>query len=168
MSYGHQNPLEACDMDYLAALDNAYADAEVRTEGSGAGLLPEGKYQMFVSNVSLGENKFNDAMQLAIGLEVLDGDMKGRRATKFLPLTAERMEYLKNDLLVLGIDLSDGIVKLGEQKTMLSMLDKVVDVTIKHKQRDNGKGVFQNIFINRCVGSVSDVAIDPATTPWGD
>lgn len=167
MSYGHQNPLEACGMDYLASLDNAYADAEVRTEGTG-GLLPEGKHQMFVSNVSLGENKFLNCMQLSIGLEVLDGELRGRRVTKFLPLTVERMEYLKNDLLTLGVDLSDGIVKLGEQETMMSMLDKVVDVTIKHKQKENGKGVFQNIFINRCVGDVSNVAIGNANTSWGD
>lgn len=167
MSYGYKNPLEDCGMDYLASLDNAYADAEIR-EGGGGGLLPEGKYQMFVCNVSLGENKFIGVMQLAIGLEVLDGDMKGRKATKYLPLSVERMEYLKNDLLTLGVDLSDGIVKLGEQKTMLSMLDKVVDVTIKHKQKENGKGIFQNIFINRCVGDVSNVPIDSASTPWGD
>lgn len=167
MSYGYQNPLEAMDMDYLASLDNAYAEAEVREGGSG-GLLPEGKHQMYVCGVSLGENKFIGAMQLAINLEVLDGEHRGRRATKYLPLTTERMEYLKNDLAVLGVDLSAGIVKLGEQETLQSMIDKVVDVTVKHKRKENGKGVFQNIFINRCVGDVSNVAINDVSTPWGD
>ena len=166
MSYGYQNPLEACGSDYLASLDNAYADAEIRT--GGGGLLPEGKYQMFVSNVSLGENSYLGAMQLAIGLEVLEGDLRGFKATKFLPLTVERMEYLKNDLAVLGVDLSDGIVKLGEKEVLESLVDKVVDVTIKHKRKENGKGTFQNIFINRLVGSVENVPISKEETPWGD
>ena len=167
MSCGYKNPLEDCGMDYLASLDNAYADAEIR-EGGGGGLLPEGKYQMFVCNVSLGENKFIGVMQLAIGLEVLDGDMKGRKVTKYLPLSVERIEYLKNDLYTLGVDLSGGIVKLGEEATLQSIIDKVVDVTIKHKKKDNGNGTFMNIYINRCLGDVSNVAISTASTPWGD
>lgn len=148
MSY--QNPFDNYGQDYLSSLNNAYraSDAAPRTS-----LLPEGKYQGYVSSVGLTPNKYyNDELQFNLKLTVLDGPKASFSVTKYYTLTPERIDILKGDMLTLGVNLDNGVEQLGEQEVLEGLLDTVVDFTIKHKKRAKGDGVYQNIFINRSAG----------------
>ena len=151
MSY--QNPFDSYGQDYLSSLNNAYKASDATPRG---GLLPEGKYQGYVSSVAFVPNKFyNDELQFNLKLTVLDGPKAGFSITKFYTLTPERIDMLKGDMLTLGVNLDNGVEQLGEQEVLEGLLDTVVDFTIKHKKRTKGDGVYQNIYINRAAGKVS-------------
>ena len=145
-----QNLFDSYGRDYLSELNRAYRDAEVNTR---TGLLPEGKYQAHISYVSLNHSKiYPDEIQLGIVFTVLNGDQKGVRVSKYTPVTLENLSRLKSDLTVLGIDLGDDVSKLGNMEILDAILDQIVDITVKHKKRNDGKGVYQNIYINRSMG----------------
>lgn len=153
MSYS--NPFDNYGQDYLASLNNAYKASDAGPRGSS--LLPEGKYQGYVSSVAFVPNKFfNDELQFNLKLCVLDGDKKGFSVTKFYAITPEKIDILKADMLTMGVNLDNGVELLGEQDTLEGLLDLVVDFTIKHKQKTKGDGVYQNVYINRCAGKISE------------
>lgn len=145
-----QNLFDSYGQDYLSELNKAYQEAEVNTRAS---LLPEGKYQAHISYVSLNHSKiYPDEIQLGMVFTVLNGDQKGLRASKYTPVTIENLGRLKSDLTVLGIDLGDDISQLGNMEILDAILDQIVDITVRHKKRNDGKGVYQNIYINRSMG----------------
>ena len=148
------NPFSNFDATYIASLNNSYRDAQVRS--SGRTQLPEGKYQCMIDYVALKPSQYYaDEMQLILGFEVISGDQKGVRVNKYINIIPERMDQLKTDLSILGVDLGDDIVNLGEQETIEAILDQIVDITVKHKARENGKGFFMNIFLNRSHGKAA-------------
>ena len=149
-----QNPFSSFDNAYMASLNNAYRDAET---GYKPRSLPEGKYQTVISAFALKPStKFPDELNLALGFEVLSGDQKGVTAYKYYSITPEHISRLKNDMLVLGIDLEDDVSKLGELTTADKILDQIVDITIKHTQKKDGKGFYQNVYVNRSLGKISE------------
>ena len=147
------NPFDSFDSAYMASLNNAYRAAEAK--GGGSFLPPEGKYQTIVSAFSLKPSKiFNDELTLNLGFEVLDGEHKGKTVYKYYSIIPEGLDLLKTDMTRLNIDLEDDIRKLGEMKTAEQIIDQVVDITIKHKKKKNGEGVYQNVYIDRSLGKV--------------
>ena len=151
MSY--QNPFDSYGQDYLSSLNNAWKASDASPRG---GLLPEGKYQGYISSVGFDRNKyFADELQFHLKLTILDGPKAGFSAIKYYALTPERIDIFKGDMLTLGVNLDDGVEQLGEQEVAEGLLDTVVDFTIKHKKRTKGEGVYQNIYINRAAGKVS-------------
>lgn len=164
----NQNPFKQLDSVYQASLNNAYRAATVR-QGANR-MLPEGKYQCIISAFSLKPSKaFPDELNLALGFEVLDGDQRGITTYKFYSITPERMEILKEDLMKLKIDLQDNIVNLGEESTANAILDQIVDITVKHKKRQNGDGFYQNLYITRSYGKEGFTEVDdetPFDTPF--
>ena len=146
------NPFRNMDAGYQASLNNAYRAATVRG-GNGMAMLPEGKYQCIITAFSLKPNtKYPDELNLSLGFEVLTGDQKGVLVHKFYSIVPERLDTLKTDMVMLGVDLSDDITKLGELETADHLLDQIVNISVRHKKRPDGNGFFQNIFINRCLG----------------
>jgi hypothetical protein len=149
------NPFSNFDSAYIASLNNSYRDAQVRTNSYS--VLPDGKYQTIIDYVALKPSKYyEDELQFIMGFQVLTGDCKGARVSKYTSVVPERIENLKNDLSVLGIDLHDNIVNLGEPETINAILDQIVDITVKQKPKDNGKGFYFNIYINRSHGKAGD------------
>lgn len=145
------NPFDNFDAAYIAALNNSYRDAKIRP--SGRAMLPEGKYQTIIDSVSLKPSQYYaDELQFAIGFEVLTGDQRGVKVSKYISVVPERIETLKNDLIILGVDLADDITNLGKPEVVQSMLDQIVDITVKHRRKDNGQGFYMNIYLNRSHG----------------
>ena len=149
-----QNPFKSFDDAYLASLNNAYRAAEVKTPS--ATIIPEGKYQCVISAFALKPSRnYPDELNLSLGFEVLDGPQKGKTVFKYYMIIPEGLDILKTDMSCLGINLEDDITRLGELSTAEAILDQVVDITIKHKKKQKGEGVYQNIYINRCLGKIA-------------
>lgn len=145
------NPFDSFDATYIASLNNAYRDAKTRSNGTS--MLPEGKFQCIIDYVALKPSRtYADEIQLILGLTVVSGDQKGVHINKYLSIIPERMGFLKQDMYTLGVDLGEDVSILGEQEVMTEILDQIVDITVKHKARDNGKGFYMNIFIDRSHG----------------
>lgn len=150
-----QNPFDKYGQDYLASLNNAYKASEATAKGPS--FLPEGKHQCYISSLAFVPNKyFPTELQFNLKLTVIEGEHSGFSTTKFYQLAPERMDMLKGDMLTLGIDLNNGVERLGDQEVIDSLLDLVVDITIKHKAKSDGKGFYQNIYIDRCLGKMPD------------
>lgn len=146
-----QNPFNQLDAAYQASLRNAYKEAEVRRPGMV--VLPEGNYQCMITSFSLKENpNYADELSLMLGFEVLTGDQKGVTVYKYYNINPESLDILKTDLTTLNVDIDHDITLLGEMKTADKILDQIVDVRIKHKQKRDGSGHYQNIYITRCLG----------------
>ena len=150
-----QNPFDAFDASYKASLNNAYRDAEVKSRRFT--MLPEGKYQCIISSYEIKPSEmYADELTLKIGFEVISGDQKGIVAYKFYQIIPERMDTLKTDMTMLGIDLTGDISILGTAQTANKIVDLIVDITVRHKKKTDGKGFYQNIFINRCLGKAEN------------
>ena len=162
-----QNPFYKHGQGYLAGINNAYKSAEVSQRNT---LIPEGKYQCYTSSMSLDESKYvAGELNLTLHLTVLEGDMAGRIMAKYYPINEERMDMLKGDMMTLGVNLDDGVEKLGEADFVeREILDKIVDVTVKHKKRTKSEGVYMNIYLNRCAGKVPGTfeAVDDDDNPF--
>lgn len=149
-----QNPFDAFDATYMASLNNAYKAAQVYQ--GGPTILPEGKYQCIVSAFSLKPSKvYQDELTLSLGFEVIQGELKGRTVYKFYDINPEYLDTLKTDMNTLGIDLTEDIRKLGDMSTANHILDQIVDIQVKHKKKQKGEGVYQNIFLNRSMGKAN-------------
>lgn len=159
------NPFSSYDMDYISSLNNAYRDASVR---GGTNAVPEGKYQAALSYIALLPSKyFENELQLCLGFTILEGDQKGASLSKYISIIPESMERLKTDMTVLGLDLENNIVKLGEQDVLEGLLDTVVDLTVRHKQKKDGKGWYTNIYLNRASGKYEgDLEVQDDDNPF--
>lgn len=156
-----QNPFNQFDNAYMASLNNAYREAQSLRRTGTMPMLPEGKYQCIVSAFSLKPSKnYPDELNLMLGFEVISGDQKGITAYKFYAINPESVERLKTDMQILNIDLEDDISVLGEFKTADAILDQIVDITVKHKRKENGT-FFQNIYLNRSMGKASVNGFQP-------
>lgn len=155
----NQNPFDSYDEAYKASLNNAYRNAEVKRYNNY--MIPEGKYQCVIISFALKPSKqFIDELNLNLGFEILEGPCKGANLYKFYPITPEQIERLKTDMKTLDIDLGDDVTKLGDYTIAQQILDKVVDVTVKHHKKTKGDGFYQNVYINRCVGKMDMTPVE--------
>ena len=146
------NPFDQYDAAYIEALNNAYSCAEVAERKNVYGKLPDGKYQVFVDTACVQPGR-NDPTVMRLDLEiiVLQGEYAGHHISKSYPIVPERLEYLKSDLVnIFGLDIDNDIRMLGEEETLLRMLDAIIDLSIKNTKK-NGKEYY-NIYLNRYVG----------------
>lgn len=164
-------------VDYVASMENAIEAAEVRG-GSTYEQLPDGKYQMYIKSLAVKENKQQGGYpSFVVQLTVTSGEFAGRSAYKWYSLepTKERMDSLKSDLALLGVNLKS-VYDLENERLMTGILDKIVDVQIKSKvSRSNGKN-YTNYYLNKVVGKMTSANAgngsfadaDIAQTPWGE
>lgn len=147
------NPFNNYGMDYISSLNNAYRDAQVRNSNF---TLPDGKYQAALTYIALLPSKlYENELQLCLGFTVIDGEYKGHKLSKYQSIIPENMDRLKTDMTVLGLDLEGDITKLGEQDVLESLLDTIVDLTIKSKAKTKGNGFYTNVYLNRKAGMLS-------------
>lgn len=161
------NPFNALDPAYLASLNNAYRAAEVKSKG--ITILPEGKYQAMISAYLLKPSKiYQDEMNLQLGFDILSGEHKGKTVYKYYSIIPEGLDMLKTDMVMLGIDLQDDITKLGDELIGQSILQTVVDITIRHKKAKNSERIYQNVYINRVAGNASEafMEVDDDESPF--
>lgn len=148
------NPFEFYDAEYVAELESAFANAEA-VSGKYV-TLPDGKYQGFVSSVSLDVNESFEGCPLEwrIELTVLEGEYKGKTVTKRRTIDADHMGYVKSDLKLLGVEIRNSIAEMGEEATLQSMLDVMVEFQVKNRKSSNGK-TYMNIYLNKNLGAMN-------------
>ncbi len=119
----------------LSTYDEEYAQAEAPSFDE----LPDGKYQVTVHAVRLGESQKGDPM-LKWDLVVLGGPCEGRHIFKNSVITSASLPFVKGDLKVLGVELA----RFSDLPNHLeTLLDKQLLVT--KKVRDE----FTNVYFNR-------------------
>jgi hypothetical protein len=123
---------------YLSTYDEEYAQAEAPDFDE----VPDGKYQVTVHAVRLGESQKGDPM-LKWDLVVISGACEGRHIFKNSVITSAALPFVKGDLKVLGLELQR-FSKLSQHLEQL--LDKKLQVT--KKTRDD----FVNVYFNRLIG----------------
>ena len=112
--------------------------------------LPDGKYQAYVEEVSLGRSKGKGRLQLAWTLIVATGNYKGRYIFHYNGMdTPKQREWLKKDLGRCGLDIKN-LSDLESHDVLGKLLDVVVEVTLKTSEW-NGQ-TRQNNYINKQVG----------------
>jgi hypothetical protein len=119
----------------LSVYDAEYAQAEAPDFEE----LPDGKYQVTVHGVRLGESQKGDPM-LKWDLVVISGPCEGRHLFKNAVITSASLPFVKGDLKMLGLVLP----RFSELPQHLDgLLDKKLQVT--KKTRDE----FANVYFNR-------------------
>jgi len=119
----------------LSVYDDEYAQAEAPDFEE----LPDGKYQVTVHAVRLGESQKGDPM-LKWDLVVISGPCEGRHLFKNAVITSASLPFVKGDLKVLGLALP----RFSELPQHLEgLLDKRLLVTKKTREE------FTNVYFNR-------------------
>jgi len=119
----------------LSAFDDDYEEAEPPSHDD----VPDGKYQVRVQRVELGQSKAGDPM-LKWDLVVISGPHAGRHMFKNAVITNKSLPFVKGDLQTLGVQLP----KFSE---LPDHLDALLDKTLEVTQRT--KGEYTNVYFNR-------------------
>lgn len=139
---------------------STYDDEFEKAEAPDFDELPDGKYQVTVRAVRLGESQKGDPM-LKWDLLVISGACEGRHLFKNSVISSASLPFVKGDLKVLGLELSR-FSQLSQHLEQL--LDKKLLVT--KKTRDE----FVNVYFNRLIdvpsaGGGAEAAVD-STIPF--
>lgn len=129
--------------DLLAQYQTVYDKAVPKN----AAALPDGKYEVIITDVVLGYSQNGDNFQITWKLAVCKGEYEGR----FLPwrysvISDDRMEYLKADLDAVGL----GSVPLVNVEARLPELVGTIMAVSLATSKTNSK--YQNVYFNRLVG----------------
>ncbi len=119
----------------LSAFDEDYSEVEAPSYGD----LPDGKYQVRVERVELGQSQNGDPM-LKWDFLVLSGAHAGRHLFKNAVITHKSLPFVKGDLEMLG-------VQLPKFSDLPNHLDALLDHTLEVTQRTRGE--YTNLYLNR-------------------
>jgi len=119
----------------LSAFDADYDGVEAPSHDD----VPDGKYQVRVHRVELGQSQAGDPM-LKWDLVVISGSHAGRHVFKNSVITQKSLPFVKGDLETLG-------VRLAKFSDLPRHLDALLDQTIEITQRT--KGEYRNVYLNR-------------------
>lgn len=120
----------------LAQFDGDFAKAPVADDGK----IPDGKYQVRIQDAQLTRSQTTQAPMLKFKLRVEGPSHIGRVLWRNSVIASDKLEYLKKDLLRVGLTLA----KLSELPSMLSTVKGVlIEVTTKTN------GDYQNIYIDK-------------------
>ena len=149
-------PLDPADArpNDLAAFDQEYAEVQPPDFDE----VPDGKYQVRIATVRLGESQKHDPM-LKWDLVILSGPLAGRHLFKNAVITKASLPFVKGDLKTLGLDLA----RFSDLPNHLpALLDKALQVTKRTK--DEFANVYFNKVIEIPVGAGDDLAGERG--PW--
>lgn len=140
--------------DALAQFDGMWNEIPEDTGTAGEyENLPDGKYQAYINEVNIGESKTGGRLQMKWDLIVCDGQANaGRHIFRYSGLESqENLTFLKRDLGRCGITLE----KLSDLEGRLTeLLDIIVEVQLKTKTK--GTESYQNSYINKMIGKLSE------------
>jgi hypothetical protein len=135
----------------LAAFDEEYAT----TEAPAFDEVPDGKYQVRIATVRMGESQKGDPM-LKWDLVILSGPLAGRHIFKNSVITRASLPFVKGDLKVLGLELG----KFSELPNRLpDLLDKTLQVTKRTKDE------FANVYFNKVIAIPAGAEGDLSKAP---
>ena len=136
----------------LAAFDDDFA----QTEAADFEEVPDGKYQVRIQSVRLGESQKGDPM-LKWDLVVISGTHAGRHIFKNAVITSASLPFVKGDLDTLGL-------KLGRFSELPGRLDSLLDLTLEVTKRT--KGEYANVYFNKLIQvPTGDAPFDPSKEP---
>lgn len=141
----------------LSVFDQDYGEVEAPSYGD----LPDGKYQVRVERVEVGQSQNGDPM-LKWDFLVLSGAHAGRHLFKNAVITHKSLPFVKGDLEMLG-------VQLPKFSDLPNHLNSLLDQTLEVTQRTRGEYI--NLYLNRRI-SVSagapglDQGIGDEPTPF--
>lgn len=119
----------------LSAFDEDYEEVEAPSYDD----VPDGKYQVRIDRVSVGESQAGDPM-IKWNLLVISGQHSGRRIFKNAVVTHKSLPFVKGDLQKLGLKLP----KFSELPNHLeTLLDQTLEVTTRTK------GEYSNVYFNK-------------------
>ncbi len=119
----------------LAAFDDEYDQAEAPDFDE----VPDGKYQVRIESVRIGESQKGDPM-IKWDLIIISGQLEGRHIFKNSVVTQASLPFVKGDLKTLGLQLP----KFSDLPNHLEeVLDKRLQVTKKTKDE------FANVYFNK-------------------
>lgn len=121
----------------LAAFDDDFA----QTEAADFEDVPDGKYQVRIQSVRLGESQKGDPM-LKWDLVVISGTHAGRHIFKNAVITNASLPFIKGDLETLGL-------RLARFSDLPNHLDSLLDLTLEVTRRT--KGEYANVYFNRLI-----------------
>ena len=136
-AFGGDIPTAQAD---LSVFDQDYGEIEATSYGD----LPDGKYQVRVERVEVGQSQNGDPM-LKWDFLVLSGAHAGRHLFKNAVITHKSLPFVKGDLELLG-------VQLPKFSDLPNHLDALLDQTLEVAQRTRGE--YTNLYLN-CRISVS-------------
>lgn len=119
----------------LSAFDQEYDQVEAPDFDE----VPDGKYQVRIQAVRMGESQKGDPM-IKWDLVVISGQLAGRHVFKNSVITQASLPFVKGDLKTLGVQLA----KFSDLPNRLpEVLDKKLEVTKKTKEE------FANVYFNK-------------------
>jgi len=119
----------------LSAFDADYDEVEAPSHDA----VPDGKYQVRVHRVELGQSQAGDPM-IKWDLVVISGAHAGRHIFKNSVITQKSLPFVKGDLQTLG-------VQLPKFSDLPRHLDSLLDQTVEVTQRTRGD--YTNVYFNR-------------------
>lgn len=117
--------------------------------------LPDGYYTGYVESFQLIKAN-NDRIYLRIDFIVMEGPMKGFRATKWNRIELDKPEVtakrIKSDLIMLGYDWK-GVRSLGDPRKWAKVKGAIMQFQVTHQKssRKNAQGPIMSVWIRRRV-----------------
>lgn len=127
----------------LTQYEDTYREQEAQVGGFED--LPDGKYQVRVQTVELGQTRMSGDPILKWQLEVLAGPCAGRYLFRNnLFASADNLKYLKTDLARCGIELA----RLSD---LPDRLEELLDLELEVEQKTNTKAgkTYKNVYIQK-------------------
>ena len=171
MNYDGTNNSNSSDLIFADLQDIANEfDAVEPSEDSGSYDLPEGKYTTRIDRLYLDKYSPTERPILKWSLEVVDGELAGRKQSKanFLK-TESNIAMLKADLAKAGLDMKAREISFIDLPGYLEeLIDVLIDITVKksggEKKKQDGSCYF-NVFVNSRVSEQIDVGNVAAPAP---
>lgn len=131
--------------NYLAMFDDEFEQAEAPEFSE----LPDGRYQSKIDRIYFDQLQKTNDTALRIEFVIVAGDHTGRRIFYSKVINSKSMPFLKADLKRINIE-PKPFSKV--ESYFPGVLDKLVEVQIKHSKPDKDGRVYQNTYINRLIG----------------
>lgn len=146
------------DVDFsneLAAFDGDFAKAPTDT---GDGKVPDGKYQFRIQDAQLARAQTSGAPMLKFKLRIEGPASIGRIVWRNSVIAADKLEWLKRDLVRLGLSLG----KLSELPAQLPTLKGVL---FEGTAKTNGE--YQNIYVDKRLNEAGGPPASSAGAEFG-
>ena len=167
MSYDGTNSNDLIFAD-LQDIANEFDAVEPSEDTGGSYDLPEGKYTVRIDRLYLDKYNPNERPILKWSLEVVDGELAGRRQSKanFMK-TESNIAMLKADLAKAGLDMKAREISFIDLPGYLEeLIDVLIDITVRASKSLNNAGKpYINVFINNRVSDPIDLGTTTAQTP---
>jgi hypothetical protein len=127
----------------LSQWQSDYESAPAERENKGSDSVPDGKYQVRISRLTMTESKKGNNPMLEFELDILGPKCAGRKLWKRnMLVSADNIKWLKGDLYVCGLVLKN-LNDLNDQEILGTLIGVTLEVTKKTK------GEYENVYLDK-------------------